>query len=294
MPDETTTTAEPPATEAPAAEPENKGPRRIGLLRQPPRKPARPRGRPQGSGSRIEAEARDAARADAQAEKLAEPGPRMALPAFAPPLVEDEEKPPHATAWPERLKLMFKTNGIMIEDFDMNSSAFTRYVTQAEQGVESAQATIEPVRQALLEMMGRDLHMRHTQIRDPRQPDRLTYKQIPDPKHPGQFVIEQKERSRWGVRSDDIVGNRGKQPRPGAWYDMVFNHFYALASMLDFLPKVARIAKSRNITRDIADAIKEAHAERLDPATNPLREAWLEMLRPIIEDGANTAWDGLN
>lgn len=312
MPEEPTTTAENDIETEVAEQPEaataeqaaqqaaakvdgakGKGPRRIGLLRQPPRRKPKRRGRPAGKGSRIESAKAEAATADAHAEALAQPGPKLPVPAFAPPLVEEHDPTPSATFWPERLKLMFKRNGIMIEDFGMNASAFNRYVTQAEQGDDGAQEKIEPVRQGLLEMMGRDLHMRKTQIRDLKNPDRLTYKTIKDPKNPAREIIEEKVRSRWGVRPDDIVGHRGKQPKPGAWYDAVYDHFYAIAGMLEFLRKVPTIVKSKHVTRDVAEAIKESHRELLDVSTNPQRELWLDLLRPIIE-GANTEWDGLN
>jgi hypothetical protein len=261
---------------------------------KPKRGKKRGRGRPRGQGPRQKQAAIEDSRADHQHDDLMRPGIRLPIPEFAPPQLDEDAPPPAAKWWPERLKKMFKRNGIMFEDFGLSRGQISQFAEQAAQGDEGSKEKLEPLRQAFLEMMGRDIHQRKVQIRDPKNPDRLMYKTKPDPANPRMLIIVTQKRSRWGVREDDIVGHRGKPPKPGAWYDAVYDHFYTLVNLLEPLTRVPRIQKHKNLTRELADAIREDHKLKLSPETNPQRELWLELLRPIITEGANTEWEGLD
>lgn len=221
--------------------------------------------------------------------------PPTPVPALPTPRASLQTAPPEARQWPPGLIRILSRHCIMWEDFQargrqLNVQTVRQYAEQADRGNAEGLKVLEPIKQAVLELMGRQTYKKPIFDPDTRKP-RLKR----DPKNPKRWEPEDETRSVWGVADGtDQTVTRGAVPRPRQWYDMVDAHFpkLILAGMQALRP-IPQIHTTRSyMNTNLADSIRAEHKRLVDPAQNPKRAMWLKHLKPIIEGRAKTAWDG--
>lgn len=184
--------------------------------------------------------------------------------------------------------------GLVLTDLGFTTRGeYLGYCTQAAKGSKEAQKKLDVVREVLFELMKRDREQRV--VRD-------DFGEIPTVAVMGVGgqqirtpVIEYVDVSKWDVRDeggDCHVGGAGPgrvKPRPGHWYDYVKTHWVHLAPLLLFReadvapPQGDPRANPATYARTVANAVSD---------TNPVRYELLKWLKPFIEAGRKSDWEG--
>ena len=252
------------------------------VVPKPPKK--RGRGRPKGTGKRQKRAAADAKREVFLAvdleKKVVKHQPPQPQPAATTPT-------PEASWWPDRLKLMLQRCKLMFEDFGLTRSNTHYYAERARTGDAEAIGKLQPLKEAFLELMGRDYENRA--VRDADTGDLIRDE---DPKNPKRPIQRYERRSRWGLDDGyDMWAERGKRPRPAMWYNSINEHFYSFVTLIEAAKKVAPV-KVYGRDRSNLDSFREAHKTAISAETNPVRAEHLEFIQEFIHDGKRHEWRG--
>lgn len=245
---------------------------------------------------------------------------------LAPPAPKKPTKAPEARLWPLRWRELPREWKVAVEDFGFTKSSLHRYAESAKRGDKNAIAKLEPLRQFYLTIMGMTQEpkgriVRHEEgeavgkpVTEQRGTTNVNGVEKPN------YEIVREERSAFAIRESDrnVLNAEARKPRVAENYWKVYEHFYDLCALLEFV-RTTRPAKFFGMNHPDPEGFSKAHklligggtpnaktfagakeklAEEfrkvIEATEDPVRRDVLEMLLPYLTEGKQSEWTGEN